>query len=157
MAVCSVDALCGHERLFPEYADNYGPVFRSLLEHGLQVSAKEYALACNQRQTTRALINELLETVDVHVCPAMPGLAGHQTDYPPQQVAALADIAPLVRFAAPTNFSGHPSITIPNGFDKSGLPTAMQFIGKLGDEQSLIRVAAGYEDITEWHKMRADL
>lgn len=157
MAICSVDALCGHEHLFPKYAENYGPVFRSLLEHGLLVSAKEYALACKQRQTTRALINELLETVDVLVCPAMPSLAGPQSDYPPQQVAAIEDIAPLVRFAAPTNFSGHPSITVPNGFDMAGLPTAMQFIGKHGDEKSLIRVAAGYEDITDWHNRRPNL
>ena len=87
----------------------------------------------------------------------MPGLAGPQSDYPPQQVAAIDDIAPLVRFAAPTNFSGHPSITVPNGFDASGMPTAMQFIGKLGDESSIIRAAAGYEDLTEWHTMRPDL
>ena len=157
MTICSVDALCGHEGLFPEKADDYGPVFRSLLEHGLQVSAKEYAKACKQRQATRALINELLETVDVLVCPAMPGLAGPQSDYPPQQVAAIEDIPPLVRFAAPTNFSGHPSITVPNGFDASGMPTAMQFIGKLGDESSIIRAAASYEDLTKWHTMRPDL
>ena len=82
----------------------------------------------------------------------MPTIAGPQSDYPPQQVAAVEDIGPLVKFAAPTNFSGHPSITIPNGFSASGMPTGMQFIGRHGDESSIIRAAAAYEKLTDWQK-----
>jgi len=59
-----------------------------------------------------------------------------------------------VRYSAPTNLSGHPSLTIPNGFTANGLPTAMQFIGRLGDEAMIMRVAAAYERATEWHRRR---
>lgn len=155
MAVCAVDALIGHKDLYPQRADEYGPVFRSLLEHGTTVSAVEYARATRQRQETRALIDELLEGIDVMVCPAMPAPAGPQPG--PQDVMPVADVAPLVRYAAPTNFSGHPSITLPNGFTPTGLPTAMQFIGRHGDEASIIRAAAAYEAMTDWHKRRPAL
>jgi Asp-tRNA(Asn)/Glu-tRNA(Gln) amidotransferase A subunit family amidase len=67
---------------------------------------------------------------------------------PPQQVA------PLLRFSAPTDFSGHPSITVPNGFTADGLPTAMQFIGRLGDEATILRIAGAYERATGWHRRR---
>ena len=134
---------------------NTAPVFRSLLEHGTTVSALEYARATRQRQETRALIDELLEGIDVMVCPAMPAPAGPQPG--PQDVMPVADVAPLVRYAAPTNFSGHPSITLPNGFTPAGLPTAMQFIGRHGDEASIIRAAAAYEAMTDWHRRRPAL
>jgi len=152
LSICSVDALMSHKELFPERREDYGPVFRALLEHGETVTSVEYAEATRQRQHTTALINDLLSKADVIVCPAMPTIAGPQSDYPPQQVAAVEDIGPLVKFAAPTNFSGHPSITIPNGFSASGMPTGMQFIGRHGDEASIIRAAAAYEELTDWQK-----
>lgn len=155
MAVCAVDALIGHKDLYPERAEDYGPVFRSLLEHGSQVSAVEYARATRQRQQTRALIDELLEGIDVIVCPAMPTPAGLQPG--PQDVMPVGDVGALVRYAAPTNFSGHPSITVPNGFTPDGLPTAMQFIGRHGDEASIISAAAAYESLTDWHQRRPAL
>jgi amidase len=154
MATCSVDALLGHNSFYPARADDYGPVFRALLDHGAQVSAKEYARAQRQRQTTRALLDELLTDIDVMVCPAAPSPPMPQSEFPPQQVAPVEDIAPLVRFAAPTNFAGNPSITLPNGFTDDGLPLAMQFIGRHGDEAGIIRAAAAYEAATEWHEAR---
>lgn len=157
MATCSVDALVGHENLFPERADDYGPVFRSLLEHGNGVSASEYMIAQRQRQATRALLDELLSGIDVIVCPAAPSPAVPQSEFPPQQVAPVEGIAALVRFAAPTNFSGNPSLTLPNGFTDDGIPLAMQFIGRHGDEASVIRAGAGYEASTDWHRRRPPL
>ncbi|MGB1884940.1 MAG: amidase [Gammaproteobacteria bacterium] len=157
MAVCSVDALLGHHGLFPERADDYGPVFRSLLEHGKSIDAETYARASRQRQSTRALIDELLSGIDVLVSPAMPAPAGLQSDSPPQAIMPVADVAPLVRYAAPTNFSGHPSLTVPNGFTENGLPTAMQFIGRHGDEAAVLRAGAAYQAMTDWHHRRPSL
>lgn len=157
MATCSVDALVGHERHYPARADEYGPVFRALLDHGAGVTAAEYMRAQRARQDTRALIDELLGGLDVIVCPAMPTPAMPSSEFPPQQVAPVEDIAPLVRYAAPTNFSGHPSLTLPNGFTPEGLPLAMQFIGRHGDEAAVIRAGAGYEAATGWHRERPSL
>ena len=154
LAICAVDALIGHKDFYPAHAADYGPVFRSLLDHGAQVSAVEYARAERERQSTRALLDELLVGIDVIACPAAPTPAAAQKDFPPQTVMPAELVAPLVRFAAPTNFSGHPSITLPNGFTDDGLPLAMQFIGRHGDEASIIRAAAAYEGATDWHKRR---
>ncbi len=153
--VCAVDAVIGHKDFYPRHADEYGPAFRALLEHGTRVSAVDYARATRQRQATRALLDEQLAGLDVIVCPAMPAPAGPQPD--PQAVMADADVAPLVRYSAPTNFSGHPSITLPNGFTGDRLPTAMQFIGRHGDEAAIIRAAAAYEALTDWHTRRPAL
>ena len=151
---CAVDALLRHREWFPARAADYGPVFRALLEYGLTVTAEDYARGQKLRQFTMALFDKAFREVDVIVCPAAPSPAMPQSQFPPQQVAPPESVAPLVRYSAPTNFSGHPSLTVPNGFTADGLPTAMQFIGRHGEEATLFRVAAAYEQATGWHKRR---
>jgi len=154
---CAVDALLRHREWFPARAADYGPVFRALLEYGLTVTAEDYARGQKLRQFTMALFDKAFREVDVIVCPAAPSPAMPQSQFPPQQVAPPEAVAPLVRYSAPTNFSGHPSLTVPNGFTADGLPTAMQFIGRHGEEATLLRVAAAYEQATGWHKRRPPL
>ncbi len=50
-----------------------------------------------------------------------------------------------------TNLTGHPSITIPNGFNKKGLPVSFTFTGRLFDEGTLLAVAKKYQDATSHH------
>ena len=154
---CAVDALLRHREWFPARAADYGPVFRALLEYGLTVSAEDYARGQKLRQFTTALFEKAFRDVDVILCPAAPSPAMPQSEFPPQRVAPPESFAPLVRYTAPTNFTGHPSLTIPNGFTAQGLPTAMQFIGRHGEEATLFRVAAAYEQATGWHKRRPNL
>jgi Asp-tRNA(Asn)/Glu-tRNA(Gln) amidotransferase A subunit family amidase len=40
-----------------------------------------------------------------------------------------------------TNLTGHPAISIPNGFDKNGRPTSITLIGNLYDEAPLLEAA----------------
>jgi len=53
-----------------------------------------------------------------------------------------------------TNLTGHPTICLPNGFSKSGTPTALTFTGKLFGETELLTVAKAYQDATAHHKKR---
>lgn len=51
-----------------------------------------------------------------------------------------------------TNLTGHPCIVLPNGFDKSGLPTSISFIGDLYKDGTLVSIAKAYQEETTWHK-----
>jgi Asp-tRNA(Asn)/Glu-tRNA(Gln) amidotransferase A subunit family amidase len=50
-----------------------------------------------------------------------------------------------------TNLTGHPSVTVPNGFNKKGLPVSFTFTGKLFEEGTLLAVAKKYQDATTHH------
>jgi aspartyl-tRNA(Asn)/glutamyl-tRNA(Gln) amidotransferase subunit A len=50
------------------------------------------------------------------------------------------------------NGAGLPSISVPNGFTESGLPTGIQFMGKAYDENAILAVARAYQSMTDWHK-----
>lgn len=47
-----------------------------------------------------------------------------------------------------TNLTGHPVITIPNGFDKKGRPTSITLIGNIYDEGPLLEAAYLFQQAT---------
>ena len=51
-----------------------------------------------------------------------------------------------------TNLTGHPVITVPNGFDKRGRPTSISFLGNLFDEASILAFAKAFQDMSDHHK-----
>lgn len=51
-----------------------------------------------------------------------------------------------------TNLTGNPIVCLPMGFDKSGLPQSITFIGRLYDEASILEAAKAYQDKTEHNK-----
>ncbi|KPJ89939.1 MAG: amidase [Gemmatimonas sp. SG8_17] len=50
-----------------------------------------------------------------------------------------------------TNLTGHPSVTLPNGFRDTGTPVSISFIGSLFCEGTMLRVAKAYQDATDFH------
>ena len=48
-------------------------------------------------------------------------------------------------YTGPSNLTGLPALSLPVGFDKGGLPLAIQLIGRPFEEATLFRVAAALE------------
>ncbi len=150
-AVVAADAMMAHAQWFPERADEYGPVFRGALEAATQIGATDYAYSRVVGARTTAVLNAALEDVNVLLCPSAPLPAMPLEDFPPQLVLPPEAVAGFVGFSAPTNFSGHPTISVPCGFTGDKLPLSLQLIGAHGDEKTLIRTAHAYEGATQWH------
>jgi len=56
-----------------------------------------------------------------------------------------------------TNLTGHPVVTVPNGFKASGSPTSITFLGNLYDEGTVLAVAAAFQKATNHHLKRPEL
>ncbi|NRA96658.1 MAG: amidase, partial [Planctomycetes bacterium] len=55
----------------------------------------------------------------------------------------------------PTNFTGHPTVCVPNGFGASGKrPTSISFVGRLLGDGRALEVAWHYQQATGWHLKR---
>ena len=61
------------------------------------------------------------------------------------------------RMANPGNLTGVPALAMPCGFSAAGLPLSLQIMGKHFDEATVYRVAAAYEQATDWHTRRPPL
>ena len=62
-----------------------------------------------------------------------------------------------LRNTRPFNILGLPTISIPCGFTKAGLPIGMQISGAPWAEGNVLQLALAYEQQTEWHKRRPNL
>lgn len=56
-----------------------------------------------------------------------------------------------------TNLTGHPSVTLPHGFEEDGTPVSISFIGSLYGEAELLAAAKHYQDATDFHLQRPPL
>jgi aspartyl-tRNA(Asn)/glutamyl-tRNA(Gln) amidotransferase subunit A len=58
----------------------------------------------------------------------------------------------MLRNTRPFNILGLPTISVPCGFTKAGLPIGMQITGAPWKEANVLKLAQAYEQQTEWHK-----
>lgn len=55
-----------------------------------------------------------------------------------------------------TNLSGHPAMSVPNGFDKRGRPTSITLIGNLYDEGPMLEAAYLFQKASEFENRHPD-
>jgi amidase len=142
--LCAAEAVVHHRGLFPERAASYGPTFRSFLEYGTRLSGADVAAAWLLREEWNARFAPLFESIDVLACPSMPVLPLPQAALDPHAEFSPA-VTPLIRFTAPFDFSGSPTLSLPSGFTPDGLPLSLQLVGRHGEEATLCGVGAAFE------------
>jgi aspartyl-tRNA(Asn)/glutamyl-tRNA(Gln) amidotransferase subunit A len=109
-----------------------------------------YLKASQIRTLIRQDFDRALEKCDVLVAPTTPTTAfklGEMVSDPMQMY--LQDV-----FTLALSLAGLPGLSLPCGFDESGLPIGLQIMGGAFDESTVLRVAHAYERATEWHKQR---
>ena len=153
----AAEAAIAHKDLFPARAEEYGPVFRDLLEIGNRQTGDYIADGNIRRYKAIGAMAHLLEGVDVLLLPATAMTPIPVVDFPPQQLAPVESFPPMLRTTGPFNFTGNPTINLTCGFTDDGLPMALQFAGRMGDELTILQLAHAYEQVSEWHKRRPPL
>ena len=112
-------------------AAGYGPQVLMRLQNGLAVPAITYLEAMRWRGPALAAHNAATAGVDAVIAPASPVPAPtiEESDVGggPNAPALMQR---LTLFTRPVNYLGLPSLTVPSGFTKSGLPVGMQLIGR---------------------------
>jgi amidase len=154
--LCASEALLAHEGTFPSRASEYGPMFRSFLEQGQSLSGRDYAQAHTVRLAYSGRLQVAFDGIDVMICPAMPILPPPASFIDPYAPLRTEDLG-FMRFTAPFDMSGSPTICLPGGFSPNRLPHSVQFVGRHFDEALLCRVADAFERATEWHRRRPPL
>jgi len=100
-----------------------------------------YLKATKVRTLIREEFENALKEVDAilaPVSPTPPFRIGEKANNPLEMY--LADI-----FTVPVNLAGIPSLAIPSGFSKKGLPIGMQIIGRHFDEATILNLGYQYE------------
>ncbi|MGJ7037371.1 amidase [Shinella sp. BE166] len=61
----------------------------------------------------------------------------------------------LFTFLGTFNATGQPSVSLPLGLDRTGMPIGIQVVGRFADEATLVRVARALEVARPWSALRA--
>ena len=150
---CAIEAAVAHTNTFPARREEYGPMLAGLLDLGLRLTASDYQRILLQRATHTGQLNQILKRVDLLLMPAMP-FAAPSTD----RIANLRKEPGyrrlLSRFTAPTDMSGHPTLTFPAGQNAAGRPVAAQLVSGHLNEGLLVRAGSAFQLATQWHLSR---
>ncbi|HET8887440.1 MAG TPA: amidase [Candidatus Angelobacter sp.] len=150
--ILRAEAYAYHAENAKKSPELYQPETLKRIRAGEDVTVATYIQARRQVEQYRHNIRKVFETVDLLVTPTTP--------VPPFTISELlADMDNLrtkeiltLRNTRPFNILGLPSISVPCGFTKSGLPIGLQISGAPWAEGNVLRLAHAYEKQTEWHR-----
>jgi aspartyl-tRNA(Asn)/glutamyl-tRNA(Gln) amidotransferase subunit A len=150
--VLAVEAAAFHKRWMIERPQDYGPQVLMRLQNGLAVPAVTYVEAMRWRGAALAAHGQATAAVDAVIAPASPvpgpTIAESDVGGGPNAPALLQR---LTLFTRPVNYLGLPSLTLPSGFTRAGLPIGMQLIGRSFDEATLLTMGAAFQRATDHH------
>ena len=143
---------------FPAQAGKYSDEVRYRLELGRKVLAVDYLSALHVKREITQEFDAVFENVEAILAPTLPIAASRIGEKEVMITGGNETVrSALVRLNRPANLTGHPAISIPCGFTRSGLPIGLQLIGPKWSEARLLSIALAYEDATEWHMRRPQL
>ncbi|HJQ16001.1 MAG TPA: amidase [Allosphingosinicella sp.] len=153
LPIVAADAAVAHATTYPQQAEAYSQSFREFLDMGRAMKATQLADILASRAVFSGHMDRLFQHIDLLACPALP-LPLPRIDMMQLGGDDSGALEQLLRFTAPFNMSGLPTITVPAGFTDEGLPIAMQFVGGRFCERLVVRAGHAYQSVTDWHRRR---
>jgi aspartyl-tRNA(Asn)/glutamyl-tRNA(Gln) amidotransferase subunit A len=143
-----------HQKYLPAHEREYDPETLRRIRSGAEITAAQYVEAYRDLLRKRREVTELFENVDLIITPTTPLLAPtfSELEAAPDQLRHK-ELA-LLRNTRPFNTLGLPTISVPCGFSRSGLPIGLQIAGAPGAEGTVMALARAYQQQNDWHKKR---
>jgi amidase len=146
--LCAAEAAVAHRATYPAQAELYGPELAALLDHGLRTTGAAVAEVGLTRLAYGGALEALFDDADLLILPVAGRLAPHAGGVGEMVESGLYETG---RYTAPLDMTGHPTITLPGGFERSGVPIGFQLIGRHLGEELLFRAAHAFQQRTDWH------
>lgn len=134
------------------------PITLAFAEYGKTFTGMDVARANSMMQTAAIAVARFMQRYDVILAPtlAAPPLDLGRINLSPgvglqewgQRVALFS---PFTQMA---NWTGQPSMSVPLGMAREGLPIGVMFTGRYGEEALLLRLAAQLEKAAPWAQRR---
>ena len=158
LKVVGAEAYAYHAEFVSKTPEKYQQPTLGLIRAGADIRALDYILALREVERLRREIQGTFESVDAIITPTSP--------IPPPAISAFdaafkdmpfptdpSDIRRMIlRNTGPFDKYGIPTISVPCGFTRKGLPVGLQISGPHGGEAIVLQLAHAYEQATEWHK-----
>ena len=142
-----LEAFRCHAELLARHAGALSPGVRERFASGRGISSDDYARAQERRRVLTAAVDAALDRRDALVLPTLPivpPLIGAETVDVNGSVESVRAL--MLRLTQLFDVTGHPTISVPCGV-AGGLPAGMQLVGRRGETDQWLAVAAALEAV----------
>ncbi|HEX7286487.1 MAG TPA: amidase [Candidatus Angelobacter sp.] len=146
-----------HQRYLPAHENDYHPETLRRIRSGADVSVADYIHRYRELLHQRREVLHIFEQVDLVITPAVPVMPPSFTELDASPNNLRAKELVMLRNTRPFNVFGLPSISIPCGFSRKGLPIGLQISGAPGSEGVVMALARLYEKQTDWCRRPPEL
>ena len=142
-AVQAPEVFAVHAKYFAETPELYGRWMRERLQLATDIRVVAYNEARKELDRLRSSTSDIFTQVDFLVTPTSP--------VPPITINEALEMSPSpagelwLRNTRPFNAFGWPTISIPCGFTRAGLPIGLQIAGPNFNEANLLSFAHAFE------------
>ena len=145
-----------HQPLVEQHDSRYDPAVLRRLLAGAALDPGEVQDARAGLSASQAdFIEQAFADADMLLLPctptAAPRIDASGTGATPDMLARIDGITRCLR---PFNYLGLPAMSLPAGFDASGLPFGLQLVGRPGSEAVLLATGERWQQVTDWHLRR---
>lgn len=151
--ICGSETAKVHAETYPSRAKDYHSGMAGLIEHGRTVSGETVAKAWVDRLEFSGRLAAAFEDVDLILIPTMTT----PTPTLPELEEFGADddvLLQMIRYTAPFDLAGNPTIVLPAGFSSTNVPISLQLVGKHVCEHLLVNAGCAFQQATDWHLRR---
>ncbi|MFC5384812.1 amidase [Aquamicrobium segne] len=148
---CGSEVAVEHEQTYPSRQAEYGPSLAGLIELGRGTSGLDYQKLVLRRLDFTGRVRRVFEDVDLLLAPVQ-GFSAPTCEWMAGLGVNVETVRRLHQYTSPFDSSGNPTITLPGGFTKEGLPIGFQFIAGHLKEDLLLRAGVAYQQETDWHR-----
>ncbi|MEZ4593293.1 MAG: amidase [Chloroflexota bacterium] len=134
--IVAAEAARFHEAWFAEHGEKYHPKTAELIQRGLKVTDNQLKKAIAGRAALRETLMQLMDKygLDLWLSPPAPGAAPAGLDSTGDPVMNL-----------PWTHAGLPTLTLPAGKNKAGLPLGLQLTGRWFGDEAMLSFASQIE------------
>ncbi|NJN43855.1 MAG: hypothetical protein HC806_03350 [Anaerolineae bacterium] len=140
--IVAYDAARVHEKWLAEFGNLYHTKTKELVQRGQTISNNQFQASLSSRLQTRQHLTDLMQTngIDLWISPSAPG---------PAPLGLESTGNPVMNL--PWTHAGLPTLTLPAGKSKNGLPLGLQLTADwYGDEKLLGWAKTLQSSLSEW-------
>jgi aspartyl-tRNA(Asn)/glutamyl-tRNA(Gln) amidotransferase subunit A len=148
--IIAAEAWALHRAYIEDETLDIDPWVRRRVIAGKVITPAEYGETLARRQVAMTRFADWMRGRDALATPTLP-----ITATPVAEVDETASL--LATFTRAANYLGACALSLPAGFDATGLPIGVQLIGAPFADATLVRVGRAFQSATTWHLQRPAL
>jgi aspartyl-tRNA(Asn)/glutamyl-tRNA(Gln) amidotransferase subunit A len=136
-----------HEKDLKTRPELFGDSLRYRIIAGGLIRAEDYVQATRVRRDLAIALQRVFATIDLMLLPTG------------EPAGKLEPVPHSSLFTGPSyttafNVGGNPALSVCSGFAANGMPQALQIVGRLFDDATVLRAGHAYESATAWRDRR---